>query len=192
MSNLFLERENLAQVQEKDQTVTHLHLHSDKPTHAIELQKLSLFVTTQCWVFRQTNLHLPQGNNLSVWLHFNLGFLISFFLNQTRSLCFTPIKVWGSLAMGKAHSNPNNRKILTKYLKLLVGQGRVMTCTCKKKNNKQTNNKTQPKKPTKPKPKALFLPLWAETLSVCLDFLQAWTEPCWFFWYSWPREVHRY
>lgn len=65
--------------------------------------------------------------------------------------------------MGKAHSNPNNRKNLTKYLKLLVGQGRVMTCTCKKKKkpqqNKQTNNKTQPKKPTKPKPKALFLPL---------------------------------
>lgn len=39
--------------------------------------------------------------------------------------------------MGKAHSNPNNRKNLTKYLKLLVGQGRVMTCTCKKKKKKK-------------------------------------------------------
>lgn len=75
--------------------------------------------------------------------------------------------------MGKAHSNPNNRKILTKYLKLLVGQGRVMTCPCKKKNqnnkiNKQTIKPNQ-KNPQNQNPKPYFCP------SEQKHFLYAWT-----------------
>lgn len=111
---------------------------------------------------------------ISTW-----GFLLPFF-NQTYrySLCFIPIKVWGSLAIGKGYFNPTSTKFFTKYLKLLMRQKSdymYMGKTNLKNKNKKTHTKL------------LFLPLSSETLHACLDW-----SPCWFFWCSLQREMHRY